>query len=249
LKGLGANDVVLIRTTLDEPTRILNTQVTPELITYLKSRFYNAIDLYEEKAYKEQLLYACIQYIPAMVLGFSHGTAVSLLAQDATPALDIGTALWMNNKIVYLYACHCGKELAQALIDNGAKAVFAFNDIVYLILDESNNPVEGYRETCLLVPKLLAEGYKVKDCYQTALDEYEKWIRFHEEKGNTLVADLFRWNRDHFILKGAGESTLGLSAYLFIGLTDVLMMANVLIWGIGNITLEAWRAYKAWRGY
>jgi hypothetical protein len=155
----------------------------------------------------------------------------------------------MNNKIVYLYACHCGKELAQALIDNGAKAVFAFNDIVYLILDESNNPVEGYRETCLLVPKLLAEGYKVKDCYQTALDEYEKWIRFHEEKGNTLVADLFRWNRDHFILKGAGESTLGLSAYLFIGLTDVLMMANVLIWGIGNITLEAWRAYKAWRGY
>jgi hypothetical protein len=245
---LGANDVVLIRTTFDEPTRILNTKVTPELITYLRSRFYNAIDLYEDKAYKEQLLYACIQYIPALVLGFSHGTEISLLSQDGTPALDIGTAIWMNNKIVYLYACYCGKKLAQALVDSGARAVFAFDDVVYLILDQDGNPVEGYKETCILPAMLIAEGYKVEDCYQVTLDKYERWIEYHEEKGNTLVADLFRWNRDHLILKGNGESTIGLSAYLFVGITDLLLMANILIWGIGNIALELWKAYKVWKG-
>ncbi|MEM2281281.1 MAG: hypothetical protein QXZ68_04760 [Candidatus Bathyarchaeia archaeon] len=245
---MGSNDIVLIRTTFDDATRILNTQVTPQLVTYLKSRFYNVVDLYEDKAYKEQLLYACIQYIPSVVCGFSHGTAVSLLSQDGTPALDLGTAVWMNGKIVYLFACHCGKELAQALIDNGARAVFAFNDVVYLILDEKNNVVEGYSEICLTTPQLIAEGLTVQECYSKTIEVYNKWIDCYENRGETLIADLLRWNRDHFTLKGDGESRIGLSLYLFVGLTDVLSMANVLLWGIGNIALEAYRAYKIWKG-
>ncbi|MEM1590246.1 MAG: hypothetical protein QW175_07500 [Candidatus Bathyarchaeia archaeon] len=245
---MGSNDIVLIRTTFDDATRILNTQVTPQLVTYLKSRFYNVVDLYGDKAYKEQLLYACIQYLPAVVCGFSHGTDVSLISQDGTPALDIGTAVWMNNKIVYLFACRCGKELAQALIDNGAKAVLAFDDIVYLILDENGNVVDGYAETCLVVPELVAEGLSVRECYDKAVETYNKWIEHYENNGETLIADLFRWNRDHFVLKGSGESRIGLSMYLFVGLTDVLAMANVLIWGVGNIAIEAYRAYKLWKG-
>lgn len=248
MSALGSNDIVLIRTTFDEPTRILNTQVTPHLVTYLKSRFYNAVDLYEDKAYKEQLLYACIWYLPALVCGFSHGTSVSLLAQDGTPALDLGTAIWMNNKIVYLYACHCGKELAQALVDNGARAVLAFDDVVYLILDRQGRVVEGYSECCLTPVKLLAEGLSVGDCYSRTIEEYDKWIKYYDEKGEGLIADLFIWNRDHLKLVGNGESRIGLSLYLFVGITDLLVFANILIWGIGNIAVEAYRAYKVWKG-
>jgi len=245
---MGDNDVVLLRTVVDEATQALNEKITPQLLTYLRSRFYNAIDLYKDKAYKENLLYACIQYIPSMFFGFSHGTEVSLLAQDGTPALDLGTTVWMNNKIVYLYACKCGKELAQALVDSGAKAVLAYDDLLYIVIYEDGRIADGFPQTCLLPAQMLAEGYSVKQAYEKTKEEYDKWISVLEEQGDTLAADLLRWNRDHFVLKGTGESKLSLSYYLFMGMTDVFTMANILIWGIGQIALEGYRAYKIWKG-
>jgi len=237
---VGDNDTTVIRTDFDLATMVLSQKIAPEIIEYAHKRIYIIKDLYKEKANKTELLSNFIWSIPTIVFGFSHGVEDALLGQEIVQnVLDLSNTAWVNNKIVILNACDCGKKLAPAMIDAGARAVFAYDDLLTLrVIPKTYEPLEGFKES-INTPKLLYDGLKAKEVYNKTIEEYDKWIDYWDEE-DPVTADVLRHDRDHFKLYGNGESSITFSSYLFLGLTDIFAIAWVML----SVFREIVRAVK-----
>ena len=243
----GENNVVFIRPAFDLVTEILNTKISPEVVQYASKRLYMVDDLYGERANKTELLSVFIRRIPIMVFAYSHGDEYSVIGPEVGQTVfDVGTAIWFNQKIVVINACLTGVRLAPALIDNGARAVLAYDDeLILRVWSKNLEPLKGFKE-CLNKPKILFDGASVNEAHQQTLAEYEKWIEYWDEIDPT-TADILRHNRDHFKLYGNGESRIALSTWLFMGMTDIFAITWVVlatILKIVRLTKPLWKGYK-----
>jgi len=242
---MGENDTTIVRTNFDLVTEVLSTKIAPEVIEYARKRLYAVYDLYKEKANKTELLGNFITKVPVVVWGFSHGSEDALIGPEiGENVFDLANAVWFNNKIVSIVACHTGRKLAPAMVDAGARAVFAYSDELRLrITGDTYEPLEGFKE-CISAPKYIYDGLKAKDVYDAVIAEYNKWIDYWDEK-DPVTADVLRHDRDCFVLVGSGESKITLSTYLFMGLTDIFAIT----WVVARTLLEIVRLTKPlWRG-
>jgi len=244
---LGDNDTTIIRTDFDLATMILSQKIAPEVIEYAHKRLYAVKDLYKEKANKTELLSNFIWSIPVTVFGFSHGGEDALLGQEiGQNVLDLANTAWVNNKIVVLNACSCGKQLAPAMVDAGTRAVFAYDDLLTLrVTSDTYDPLEGFKES-INTPKLLYDGLKAKEVYDKTIEEYNKWIDYWDEK-DPVTADVLRHDRDCFKLYGNGESSITFSTFLILGLTDIFFLAWAILWTFLEVvrtTKPLWRKTK-----
>ena len=232
---MGDNDTTFIRPVFDDVTYILNSKISPDAIEYAHKRLYLIEDLYEDRANKTEILGNFIRRIPVIVWACSHGVEDAVKGPDITQnVIDLANTTWFNNKIVVIVACLAGRQLAPALVDAGARAVFAYDDeLILRVWPDTLDPLEGFKE-CITAPKLLYDGFKAKDVYAKAIEEYNKWIDYWDEK-DPATADVLRHDRDCFKLYGSGESRIALSTYLFMGLTDIFAIAWIILYSILNI--------------
>ncbi len=234
-ENMGDNDTTTIRPVFDEVTHILNSKISPDVIEYAHKRLYLIEDLYGDKANKTEILGNFMRRIPVIVWACSHGVEDAVKGPDATQnVIDLANTAWFNNKIVILTSCLCGKQLAPALVDAGARAVFAYDDeLMIRVWSDTLDPLEGFKES-ITTPKLLYDGFKAKDVYAETIEEYNKWIDYWDEK-DPATADVLRHDRDCFKLYGSGESRVALSTYVFMGLTDIFAIAWIILYSILNI--------------
>jgi hypothetical protein len=117
------------------------------------------------------------------------------------------------------------------MVESGARAVFAFIDLLTLRVDaQTYEPLPGFKE-CLTKPKVLYDGVKAKEAYDATIAEYNKWIEFWDKQDPT-TADILRADRDAFMMFGTGESKIALSTYVFMGMTDIFILAFLVLYGI-----------------
>jgi len=233
------SNVLVARTDYDDATHVLHEQVAPEFINYAINKMYRLIDC--DKPSRYDLESAIYRFDPAVCFLLSHGVKDAVISQDRTiDLLGKDNAMWMNGRFVYNVACLTGVELAPALIINGARAVYAFTDVLTIMVDENLQIVEGFKE-CLTKPKHLLDGYSCQEVYNMTLAEYEKWINYWDEKDPT-VADVLRHDRDNFKLFGTGESRITLSFLLLTGHMELILLAYAVLYSIYNII----RLYRWW---
>ena len=232
---MGDNDTTFIRPVFDDVTYILNSKISPDVIEYAHKRLYLIEDLYGDRANKTEILGNFIRRIPVIVWACSHGVEDAVKGPDITQnVIDLANTTWFNNKIVVIVACLTGKQLAPALVDAGARAVFAYDEeLMIRVWSDTLDPLEGFKE-CITAPKLLYDGFKAKDVYAKTIEEYNKWIDYWDEK-DPATADVLRHDRDCFKLYGNGESRISLSTYLFMGLTDIFAITWIILYSILNI--------------
>ena len=237
------NSVLIGRTNYDTATQILSNQVAQPMIDYAHERIYNITIL--DGATRHGLEGAILQHQPEVCMFFTHGREDALAGQDQIyDLLSLTNALWMNNRIVYNCACLSGKELAPALIDNGARAVFAFTDVLTVLAYEREGfpLLEGFKE-CLTKPQVIFDGKTVQEAWQETIEEYNKWIDYWDEK-DPAVADVLRHDRDNFKLFGDGNARISFSWYVLIGSTEVVMY----VWMALASILKIIKLYKWWKG-
>jgi hypothetical protein len=211
---------------------ILSTKVMPDVIDYATKRLYLVEDLYKDRANKTELLGNFLRRYPVIVWFASHGAEDAVIGPDEGQTVaDLANTVWFNGKIVVINACLTGRKLAPAMVDSGARAVFAFTDLLTIRVDaETYEPLDGFKE-CFTKPKVLYDGVKAKDAYDLTIAEYNKWIE-HWDREDPTTADVLRADRDAFMMFGTGESKIAASTYLFMGLTDVFILAYIVLWGI-----------------
>jgi len=232
---MGDNDTTLIQPVFDMVTQILNDKIAPEVTDYARKRLYNIVSLYKEKANKTELLSNFLSRVPVTVWAFSHGLEDAVIAPEVgLNVIDLANTIWFNTKIVSIVACDTGKKLAPALVEAGARAVFAYEGTLTIrVYADTYEPLQGFKE-CLTKPKLIYDGITAKEVHEKTIEEYNKWIDYWDEE-DPITADVLRNDREFFKLYGTGESRISLSSYVLMGMTDILAIAWIVLWSIREV--------------
>jgi len=242
------NNVLTIRPIYDDVTRVLAEKISPTFIKYARDRLYVIWDLLDADATRESYEVNIIRRDPLIIAGFSHGLEDAIISDDGVRGfLDVGNTITTNNRIVYLCACHTGKQLAQACVDVGAKAVLAYDDTLTIIVDsETLEPAKGFKEVLAEKPARIFDGLTVQQVYDEVISEYNKWIEYWDNQPDEyapIIADVLRHDRDHFKLYGSGTSRITLSHWMLIGITDILSITYVILYAIKNI-IHLYKLFK-----
>lgn len=114
---------------------------------------------------------------------------------------------WMKDRIVYLFTCNCGRELAQGLIRYGAKAVAAYRAPFFFLSENEVRPATDrkaypYFASALQLPIKLAEGYTFAEACASLKAAFKFELEKAEAEGNELAAKYLWHNLRNFIVYG-----------------------------------------------
>lgn len=116
---------------------------------------------------------------------------------------------WMSGRIVYLFTCHTGKELAYRLIDYGAIAVAAFREaFIFLAEDGTDKRAYPFFDSALRLPLLLAEGATFSEACAAVRSTLADYREEAEKKGDELEAKYCHHDLVNFIAIGNMDATL-----------------------------------------
>lgn len=118
---------------------------------------------------------------------------LNLKIQDENPS-------WMSDRIVYLFTCNCGKELAPALIQHGASAVVAFDRPFIFTASDSGPPDnDSYPSfiSALQFPLGLDEGKTAGEAFNDMKNSFLYYVTMMEEQNNILTAKYLFYNYNH----------------------------------------------------
>jgi len=161
---------------------------------------------------------ALIRYDPRLVIMNGHGGAKSISGcNQAILAVegydpDLGKNLvnenphWMKDRLVYLFTCNTGKELASRLVENGAIAVAAYKRD-FIFVSEDGEPSKDMKAqpsfmAAIQLPIMLAEGYTFKEGCQTVKQAFITFREEAEAQGNEDVAKYLNYNLENFVCYG-----------------------------------------------
>jgi hypothetical protein len=234
------NVALVVRPVFDDVTKVLAKKIAPVFMKVATDRLYTVWDLYDKDAVRETFEWSILVRDPLIVAGFSHGGPEIMQGDDGITAfLYTGNTITLKDRIVYLCGCEAGQRLAPAAVEIGARAVLAYDDVIYIAVDpETMEPAEGFKQVFAEKPARLFEGLTVHQVYQEVIAEYDKWIQYWESKGEgypQILADAFRNNRDHFKLYGAGVSRIVASPWVLIGITNVITYVYIALYAILNV--------------
>lgn len=131
-----------------------------------------------------------------LLVSFLHGSDDALYLSKKE-VISPHNAYFLSNAFCYTFSCHCGKNLAQILLDNGACTFWGYIDNVSVIVDNEDDfadlAVSGLRH--FYCNKTVGEAYDaVKKEYTSKIDALYKTDYF--------CAATLMYNRDSMILLG-----------------------------------------------
>jgi hypothetical protein len=240
------NNALFARTRYDVATEVLHDQVTALIIDYAKRRAYGYDDLSEDTANRSNFEEAIWSHNPQVVVISSHGSEEGIMGQDQTTEIvSPANSLFLKGRLAYFIACNAGKGLAPICVSNGCKAVLAFNDTLTIAAYEQPDGkyiiVDAFQDT-LTTPEILFDGVKVQDAYNKTIEKFNTWITHYDET-DPMIADILRFDRDHFILEGNGNESVQMSWYLMMGMGDILLYIYCTLYTL----TEAVKLAKEWR--
>ncbi len=164
--------------------------------------------------------YALNKYDPDFVILNGHGGYKAVKGCNNNILLGVktydpvfGTRLlrqnpeWMRDRIVYLFTCNTGRELAQRLIQHGALAVAAYRSPFFFLSENEVRPATDkkaypYFYSALQLPIKMAEGYT----FAEACASLKTAFKFHMEKAeaarNELAAKYLWHDLRNFVAYG-----------------------------------------------
>lgn len=167
---------------------------------------------------------ALLKYDPDFVILNGHGGSKGVTGcnyhvilgipswdRELNVKIEKGNPDWMKDRIVYLFTCNAGKELAYSLISYGAQAVAAFRD-AYIFLSENEREVDHqaypFFDAALQLPILLAAGFTFGEGCQAVEDSFREYRDEAEARGDELEAKYLHWDLTNFIALGRSGVTL-----------------------------------------
>ncbi len=110
---------------------------------------------------------------------------------------------WMTGRIVLLFTCFAGRELAPALMKYGAEAVASFKSaFIFLTEDYPNGRAEQFLEPIIMLPSMMAEGFSFGEaCGGLRATLKENLIRA-EARGDRLSAKYLHHDLVNFVSLG-----------------------------------------------
>lgn len=113
---------------------------------------------------------------------------------------------WMKNRLVYLFTCNTGKELAPRLVEEGAIAVAAFKRD-FIFVSENGEPSKDVKAkpsftAALQLPIMLVEGYTFGEACRSVKQAFATFRDEAEAQGNEDVAKYLNYNLENFTCYG-----------------------------------------------
>lgn len=173
-----------------------------------------------------ELQYVLSTYNPVFVVLNGHGGAraisgcngnIILGMKGYDPDLDVviyrENLYWMKDRIVYLFTCNCGKELAPALIDYGAKAVAAYKDMFLFMTDDNVPPLKdqtakSFFTAALQLPLHLAMGEPFWLGCEATRRAFLYYTEYYERLGKENIAKYMWHNYLNFVCYGDMEVSI-----------------------------------------
>jgi len=165
---------------------------------------------------------ALVTYDPKFVLINGHGGSKSVTGCGTNVILavcgydeDLHQNIirenpgWMMGRIVFLFTCNTGKELASRLYEEGALAVAAFKRD-YIFLSEDADPSRDKRaypffNAPVQLAVTLAEGGSFRDGVQAVKDAFNYYVEEAEAQGDETKAKFLCYNLENFVSYGNGK--------------------------------------------
>ncbi len=182
--------------------------------------------VYMRNAILPQLEQNLEEYDPTLVIMGGHGGSKGVLGINdhvilGTPTFDpelnikilYSNTDWMKDRIVYLFTCFSGRELAQKLIDAGAKAVVAYKSAFIFTTASTLEPsedyvAEPYFNAALQLPIQLALDHTLHESIKTMEDTYMFHVEQAEAKGDELQAKYLYHDAVNIVALGDLNATL-----------------------------------------
>lgn len=170
--------------------------------------------------------YVLKTYDPQLVVLNGHGGAkgvtgcngnVILGIKGYDPDLNVTiyreNAHWMQGRLVYLFTCHTGKELAPLLVDYGAVAVAAFKDAFLFLTDDKTNALKDksakpFFTAALQLPIHLALGRTWGESCEAVKNAFLYYVEKYERLGQEETAKYLWFNYVNFVCYGDVEARL-----------------------------------------
>jgi len=168
---------------------------------------------------------ALIKYDPRLVMLNGHGGSRSVTGCSGEVILgvtgydpELGKNItrenpsWMRGRIVFLFTCNAGKEIAPRLIEEGALAVVGYRSD-YIFLSDDKSPARSQKSkpfflAPLMFPIILAMGGPVGEAVEAIRDAYRKYIAKADASGEDLVAKYLYYDLENLVVYGKMNVTL-----------------------------------------
>lgn len=114
---------------------------------------------------------------------------------------------WMQGRIVYLFTCNTGRELAQALIRYGASAVAAYRSPFFFLSEDrgtaaTDEKAYPYFASALQLPVMLAQGRSFAEGCAALKASFKLELEKAEARREALAAKYLYHNLINFVAYG-----------------------------------------------
>jgi len=170
--------------------------------------------------------YALTKYDPDFVIINGHGGYKGVKGCNENIILGVKTydpiferklfrqnPEWMRHRIVYLFTCNTGRELAQRLVQHGAKAVAAYRSAFFFLSEDEISPATDRKAypffySALQLPVKLAQGYTFAEACAATKKAFKFHVEQAENSRNTLAAKYLWHDLTNFVAYGDMQAKL-----------------------------------------
>lgn len=145
-------------------------------------RGFEVVDLYGEKATKDELFSAIRTYKPEVVILAGHGSADTYTSQELEVTLKAcENDEIMNGTISHFLSCIVGQTLLPSMISKGAIWTIGYQESFTFMVDTSfaveEDPLaEPFRDVTVTIIKAILDGYKLKQVWDIGIAKCNEWI-------------------------------------------------------------------------
>jgi hypothetical protein len=185
---MGLYDVLICAPAFDWITALGVEELKKLVIPYVKARSPPLIlsTLLGADATRTNLESTLKTVDPFMVWIESHGSETRVVEgvikvdneYKTTYLVDLDNAGLFAGRIVFILACLCGRQLAPAMVDAGAKAVLAFTDtVVFEVRWVDDKPVmtEPFQDILYRAPATIFDHLTVGQVYDKMIERCIYW--------------------------------------------------------------------------
>jgi len=145
------------------------------------------------------------------VTGCGHNVILGVCSydEDLKKTIIRENPHWMEGRIVFLFTCNTGKELAGRLFEEGAAAVAAFKRD-YIFVSQDSSPAKDERAYASFMAPIqlvlsLAEGKSFKSAVEAMRDAFLGYVEEAEAKGDVVQAKYLNYNLENLVVYGDGR--------------------------------------------
>lgn len=132
---------------------------------------------------------------------YSHGDCDKVLMDGETIVSTTSNQYLFSNALIYTFSCSNGGELADVLIDNGAKLFVGYTDNAWFTVGCENDYTERIAMTFV---NSFLNGNNAQKAFDDLKESYNSVI-FDDSLNDPILKGNLRKNRDCLTLKGDGK--------------------------------------------